>query len=225
MHENFRFQPWYRRIRAIIDSGELGEIYQASYRLRPGDGQGRDAYLDRQPYFQDMERFLIHETAIHFVDVFRYLFGEPEAVMADLRRHNPAIAGEDAGYFLFRYERGLRVLFDGNRLVDHAAVNRRLTMGEMLLEAEKACLRLVGDGHLWLRRHGSNEEEAVDFAFEDRGFGGDCVHALQRHVVDHLAGMGPLVNSAADYIRNLAIERAIYQSDDEGRWIGLEQAA
>ena len=26
--------------------------------MRPGDGQGKRAYLDRQPYFQKMEKFL-----------------------------------------------------------------------------------------------------------------------------------------------------------------------
>ena len=34
------------------------------------------AYLERQPYFQTMPRFLVHETAIHLVDVFRFLLGE-----------------------------------------------------------------------------------------------------------------------------------------------------
>ncbi|MGI9414560.1 MAG: Gfo/Idh/MocA family protein, partial [Hyphomicrobiales bacterium] len=43
VHENFRFQPWYRKIASMLDEGRLGEIYQASFRLRPGDGQGADA--------------------------------------------------------------------------------------------------------------------------------------------------------------------------------------
>lgn len=43
--------------------------------MRPGDSQREDAYLDREPYSQKMERFLIHETVIHFIDVHGYLFG------------------------------------------------------------------------------------------------------------------------------------------------------
>ena len=93
VHENFRFSPWYREIRRLIEDGAIGTVYQASFRLRPGDGQGPAAYLDRQPYFQSMERFLVHETAIHFIDTFRYLLGEPESVYADLQRLNPAILG------------------------------------------------------------------------------------------------------------------------------------
>ena len=54
--------------------------------MRPGDGQGKDAYFNRQPYFQKMERFLIHETAIHLIDVYRYLFGDIKSVFASLSR-------------------------------------------------------------------------------------------------------------------------------------------
>ena len=58
VHENFRFQPWYREIKRMLDQGILGEITNIAFRLRPGDGQGPSAYLDRQPYFQKMQRFL-----------------------------------------------------------------------------------------------------------------------------------------------------------------------
>ena len=66
-----------------------------------GDGWGDNAYLDRQPYFQTMPRLLVVETAIHWIDTFRFLFGEVDAVYARLRRINPAIAGEDAGLICF----------------------------------------------------------------------------------------------------------------------------
>lgn len=221
VHENFRFQPWHRTARGLLREGALGEPYQLGFRLRPGDGQGERAYLDRQPYFRTMPRLLVHETAIHHIDLFRFLFGEVESVYADLRRLNPVIAGEDAGLVLFRFAGGRRGLFDGNRLVDHAAANRRLTMGEMRIEGSAATLRLDGDGRLFLRRHGSNEETAVPFVWEDRGFGGDCVFALQRHVVDHLTRGTPVENAAAAYLRNLEIEEAVYLSADEGRIITL----
>ena len=98
VHENFRFQPWYREAKRVIEAGHLGEVTNISFRLRPGDGQGPCAYLERQPYFQSMKRFLIHETAIHLIDSFRYLLGEVTGVYAHLLKRNPVIAGEDAGY-------------------------------------------------------------------------------------------------------------------------------
>ncbi len=40
VHENFRFQPWYRLIREEIEAGAVGELHQITFRLRTGDGQG-----------------------------------------------------------------------------------------------------------------------------------------------------------------------------------------
>ncbi|MEP3275963.1 MAG: Gfo/Idh/MocA family oxidoreductase [Stappiaceae bacterium] len=216
VHENFRFQPWYRKIKSLIDEGLVGDLYQVTYRLRPGDGQGADAYLARQPYFQKMERFLIHETGVHWVDTFRYLLGEPKSVLADLRRLNPAISGEDSGFFIYRYDDGRRALFDGNRLVDHVAENSRRTMGELIVEGAKGVLSLNGDGEIFFRQMGSAEATLIASAFSTDGFGGDCVYALQRHVSDHLLHGAPIENEARDYVGNIVIEEAIYESAASG---------
>lgn len=223
IHENFRFQPWHRQIKSILDKGVLGEIYQATFYLRPGDGQGPDAYLDRQPYFQKMERFLIHETAIHQIDLFRFFFGDPSTVFASLIRLNPAIAGEDAGMIILDYANGLRTVFDGNRLVDHKAENTRRTMGEFRIEGSQGTLNLDGDARISLRWHGAQEESEHPYKWNDNLFGGDCVYETNRAFLMHVLNNEPLENSAADYLRNLEIEDAVYLSNEEGRWITLDR--
>ena len=219
-HENFRFQPWYREMARLIKAGHLGELHGVSFRLRPGDGQGAEAYLSRQPYFQTMERFLVHETAIHFIDTFRYLLGEVTGVMARLRRLNPAIMGEDTGVIMFDFEGRRTALFDGNRLNDHVAENTRLTMGEMWLEGSAGVLRLDGSGDLWWKPHGG-VEVAHDYTWADQGFAGDSVYAFQAHVLAHIQDGAPLENTARHYLRNLQIEEAVYRSSSEGRYITL----
>ncbi|MGI9416550.1 MAG: Gfo/Idh/MocA family protein [Geminicoccaceae bacterium] len=221
IHENFRFQPWYREAKRVIDQGRLGEVTNVSFRLRPGDGQGSGAYLDRQPYFQTMERFLIHETAVHLIDSFRYLLGEVQGVFAHLRKLNPVIAGEDAGYLVFAFASGAAGLFDGNRLIGFPADNPRLTMGELLLEGTGGSLRLDGHGGLWRRSHDEAAETAHVYSWANRGFGGDCVHALQRHVVEHLREGAPLENSGRDYLVNLDVEALVYRSAETGRFLRL----
>ncbi|MFY7958680.1 MAG: Gfo/Idh/MocA family protein [Elsteraceae bacterium] len=224
VHENFRFQPWHRRSKQAIQEGALGEIHQISFRLRPGDGQGPEAYLRRQPYFQQMPRFLVHETAIHLIDTFRFLFGEVSAVYASLRRLNPVIAGEDAGLVIFDFAGGARGLFDGNRLVDHASDNCRRTMGEMIIEGSAGSLTLDGRGRLFFRRHGETAPTEVPYPWRDDSFGGDCVYALQRHMIDHMLTGSALENRASDYLANLVIEQAIYRSDASGQRIEISPA-
>ncbi|MEM7291474.1 MAG: Gfo/Idh/MocA family oxidoreductase, partial [Pseudomonadota bacterium] len=192
-----------------------------TFRLRTGDGQGPDAYLDRQPYFQKMEHFLIRETGVHWIDTFRYLFGKPVSVYADLRKLNPVIAGEDAGYFLMEFGENRRALFDGNRLIDHDAENCRTTLGEALLEGTKGSVTLKGSGELSFRRFGKQIEDVLLPVREWPGFAGDCVHALQEHVIDSIRNQTTPENTAADYLAVLEIEAALYRSAETGRKIGL----
>ena len=220
VHENFRFEPWYREIRNLLDSERLGELYAASFRLRPGDGQGSEAYLNRQPYFQQMKRFLVHETGIHFIDTYRYLFGTVKKVYANLRRLNPTIAGEDAGTVLFEFRNGIRGIWDANRLVDHDSPDTRLTMGEMLIEGSEAVLRLDGAGRLFIRSHGNSEQEH-SYHWDNRGFAGDSVFTCQAHLVQCLLNDLPTPISGREYLQNLYIEDAIYESDRTGTLITL----
>ena len=217
VHENFRFQPWYRVMKAALDAGSIGEVQNATFRLRPGDGQGPEAYLDRQPYFQTMPRFLIHETGVHWVDTFRYLFGPVTHVYADLRTLNPAIAGEDAGFVIFDHASGVRALFDGNRHLDHVANNLRCTMGEAWIEGTKGTLTLYGDGMVTQRPFGHPDPDTLLMEPETAvGVGGDCVHARLAHVIAAMNG-APLENEASDYLTVLAIKDAIYASAEAGQ--------
>jgi predicted dehydrogenase len=221
IHENIRWQPWYREAKRLIDTGALGTLHSVAFRLRPGDGQGPRAYLDRQPYFQQMPQFLVKETAIHWIDTFRYLAGEVTTVYAALRRLNPAIAGEDAGSIVFEFEPGGTGLFDANRLNDHVASNPRRTMGEAWIEGSGGVLRLDGEARLWWKPHQRDEAEHAYDRGPDDTFGGGACEWLQRHVVAHLQRGAPLENSARDYLTNLRVQAAVYQSAASHRRVDL----
>lgn len=221
VHENFRFQPWYAEIKSRLDAAALGEVYEGTFRLRPGDGQGPEAYLARQPYFQKMPRFLVHETLVHIIDVFRYLFGDIASVYADLRQLNPVIAGEDAGIIVLSFTDGRRAVIDGNRLVDHIADNRRLVMGDMWIEGSDGVIRLNGDGALFERSHDSNTESEISYDWQNVGFGGDCVYHLNKHVLNCLASGDVPMNTAPEYVKNLRIVEAVYASSDAGTRIDV----
>ncbi|NNE24077.1 MAG: Gfo/Idh/MocA family oxidoreductase [Rhizobiales bacterium] len=221
VHEDVRFQPWYGEIKRLLVERILGDLYQVTFRLRPGDGQGPDAYLDRQPYFQEMPRLLVHETAIHWIDTFRYLMGEATGVYAQLLRLNPAVAGEDAGIILFDFDSGARGVFDGNRLSDHIADNRRRTMGELTIEGSNGTLRLDGDARLWRRTFGGNEETEHTYDWSDHLFGGDCVYACNRHILGAWMAGEDADTEASAYIRNQIIQEAVYESAETGRKLSV----
>jgi predicted dehydrogenase len=159
-----------------------------------------------------MPRFLVHETAIHWIDLFRAVFGEPDGVYADLRRLNPAIAGEDAGVIMLDYDDGRRAVYDGNRLVDHIAEDRRRSMGDLLVEGETGVLRVDGEGRIWVRRFGSNDEHEHPFEWEARNFGGDCVYLSCAQYLEAFRSGAQHPTEAQTYLRNIRIENAVYES-------------
>ncbi|MGJ8681085.1 Gfo/Idh/MocA family protein [Paraglaciecola sp.] len=221
VHENFRFMPWYRKIKQVLESQVLGDVLNAEFRLRTGDGQGPEAYLSRQPYFQQMPKFLVHETAIHFIDTFRYLFGEPKSLYADLRRCNPHIKGEDSGIILFDFGDNLRAIFDGNRLLDHPTSNPRRTMGELNIAGTLGELTLDGEAKVWLRKFGEVTPIELPYPIQDQNFGGDCVFNTIEHIVNHFLTGTRLENTGKDYLTNIQLEEAVYQSATEQQKISF----
>lgn len=220
INENWRFRPWFREVKRLLDAGTLGEPEMIRFTTRPGDGRGEDAYMDRQPRFREMPRLLIHEGGIHMIDTFRFLVGEIDRVLAHLWRQNPVIAGEDSGYVLFNFVDGQHGVYDGSRLGEHQAANMRLTVGEFLLEGSEGYVRLDGDGRLWIKPV-KQPEYQHEYAFTTEGFGGDSVRLLHQHVADHLLDGAPVENTGREFLTNCYIEDAIYRSDDTDQWVTI----
>jgi predicted dehydrogenase len=211
VHDNFRFQPWHREMRRLIDRGAIGRLHSISSRTRMGDGWAEDAYLSRQPYFRTMRRLLIFETGVHFIDVFRFLAGEVREVYARLRRLNPVIAGEDCGVVLFEFADGATGVWDANRYNESLESDPRYTFGEFLLEGSQGAIRLLEDGRLLLHPLGGRPQEHA-YAHARRGFAGDCCFFTIRHFIDRLLDGRPFETNGPDYLRTLAVQQAVYES-------------
>ncbi len=220
VHENFRWQPWYREIKRLMTQGELGEVFSIYFRLRPGDGRGEDAYLSRQPFFRDYPRLLVYETAVHWIDTFRFLLGEVTTVYARLRRLNPVIRGEDSGQLVLGFASGATAILDANRYNENDAANPRLTFGELRVDASLGHVTLDTDGALYRKPLGAPTYRH-DYAWVDRGFGGDSVYALQRHFVEQFRNGGEFESTGQDYLRTIKVVEACYASAATGQIIDL----
>ncbi len=221
VHENFRFQPWYRKIKSLLNQEVIGnEIYSINHRMRMGDGWPQDAYLARQPYFREMPRLLIHETGIHFIDVFRFLLGEIDSVYAKLRKLNKYIKGEDSGVIFFEFRNGCQGIFNANRYNESRDENPRYTFGEMLIEGSNGSLRLESDGTIYIQKLGEKEVE-VKYHHENINFAGDCVFFTQKHFINCLQSNKDFETNANDYLNNLLVQEAIYKSNQDKKEIKI----
>ncbi|MBU1821028.1 MAG: Gfo/Idh/MocA family oxidoreductase [Bacteroidetes bacterium] len=212
VHENFRFQPWHRATKAILESKTVGdEQYSIYWRMRMGDGWQPDAYLGRQPYFRAYPRLLIYETGVHLIDVVRYLTGSGvNDVQSYLSKRNQDIAGEDSGLVVLGLENGCRATLDMSRYHESRYPNPRYTFADSLrLDLNGGSIELTGDGSIWVKPLG---QAAYLHSYEhhDRNFAGDCVYFCQRHFVESLMSGTPFETSGSDYLRNLDVQERVY---------------
>lgn len=125
VHENWRFRPYYRQLRAWLSAGIVGEIvsirldFHSSGMIPGPDGQ-RPAIV-RQPFFRTEGCLLVMEVLIHHLDALRSLFGEFDLRSARLRRSNEEIVGEDSAILsLERRADGVPLAVSGNLAVHGA---------------------------------------------------------------------------------------------------------
>ena len=102
INENFRWQAWYRKIKELLDSDMLGTPFYASIHWRRR--MTLPEFENVQAYFKEMQRFAVYEVGVHYLDTFRFLFGEPETIFARLHRVSPHIKGEDVQVVTVGYQ-------------------------------------------------------------------------------------------------------------------------
>jgi predicted dehydrogenase len=212
--ENWRWQPWYRKIHEMSAADMIGEPHSLAFRMRTGEGWGPGAYMDRDLSLWHQTRSLLAEVGVHFADVFRFLFGEVETVYARTRRIHPTLGAEDAAVLVLGFVDGQTAILDASRYNESTAANPQLTFGTMRLHGSKRHVLLDTDGTLSLHPPGGIPE-IVEYDVPENGFAGDSVYAIQRHFIDAVRSDLPFEADGEDYLRSIAVIEAAYQSAEE----------
>jgi predicted dehydrogenase len=117
VHENWRFRPWYRRMRTWLDEGAVGDLLlgnmaSISSALLP-DATGKSPALVRQPFMAGEARLLIAESLIHEMDVVRWLMGPLRVVAARASRSIDEVKGETLSAIFMETANGAPVIVTG----------------------------------------------------------------------------------------------------------------
>ena len=134
VHENFRWQSPIQAVKAVLDSGEIGEPFFGRVSFR----SGYDVFSG-QPYLAEGKRFIVEDLGIHILDVARFLLGDVKALTARTAPRQP----ED----------------QGRRRRDHAArprqwrnLDRRLQLRD---QTRRRAVSGDADRDRWQRRNAS----------------------------------------------------------------------
>jgi predicted dehydrogenase len=214
VHENWRWQPWFREAHRLIQSGAIGAPLCYEFRMRQRDGIGPQAYPN-QPYFREMPRLLIHETLVHPIDTARYFFGDVRSVHARMRRLNPGIAGEDRALLTLSHESLVDGVVDGHRFLDPDPPGP--AMGETVVEGEAGVLHINAPGEITINRRTVYAPGALP------GYKGDSVRAMQLHFIDCLQSGTQAESSVIAYWNTFAAVEAAYESATSGRVVAVNE--
>jgi predicted dehydrogenase len=207
VHENWRFRPYYRRLRAWLDEGRLGTIRQVRLEFCSSGmiagGDGRRPALVRQPFLVGLERMLVTEILIHHLDTLRFLLGNLAVDAAWLQRTSDATRGEDvASIALHRVADGVPVFVSGNLAVPGAPP---LPSDALTIVGSRGVARV--DGAV-LTFEGERTER---IAFDAEASYAQAYRDTIAHFLDGLNRGGAFETAPADNLLTLALVEEVYR--------------
>jgi len=214
IHENWRWQAWYRVAHEMIARGDIGSPIGYGFRTRTRDGMGDEPY-PKQPYFRQLRRCLIDEALVHHIDTARFLFGEIDSVYAQASRRNPNIAAEDQAILVLTHEHAVHGWIDGHRFLDPNPDGP--AMGDAFFEGELGTLSIQGTGDVYRNNVLVWKNDVT------AGYRGDSVRATQAHFIACLKDGSPFESAGRQYLRTFAAVEAAYRSAAERRCISLSE--
>jgi predicted dehydrogenase len=211
VHENWRFRPHYRQIKAWLDAGRIGRPAQALMQLFTSglvpEADGGVPALDRQPMLRPLERMLLMEVMIHHVDTLRFLLGPLALRAAALGKVSRDIRGEDHATLVLAAADGAAVVLIGN-FSAHGHPPEQKDRLEIL--GERGAISL--DGNV-LELHGAQPERLeLDLAANYAASYRNAIACF----LDGLANGRIAENRAEDNLETLRIVEAAYAGMSAG---------
>lgn len=219
VHENFRWQSPIQKVKAVLGTGEIGDVFW-------GRVSFRSAYdvFSGQPYLAEGERFIVEDLGIHALDIARFLFGDVLNVSARIKRVNPRIRGEDVATMLLDHGNGVTSVVD----CSYATHNETELFPQTLLEIDgsKGTLRLGANYQLTVTASGKTRHVDVSpplLPWASRPWHNiqESVALIQQHWVDCLKDKREPETSGRDNLKTFALVEAVYLAAREGRTVRL----
>ena len=210
VHENWRWQAWYRMAHQMIARGDIGPLIGYGFRTRTRDGMGEEPY-PKQAYFRQLRRLLIDEALVHHIDTARFLFGEIETVYAQASRRNPNVIAEDQAILVLTHEAAVQGWIDGHRFLDPDPDGP--AMGDAFFEGENGTITIPATGDVYRNRVLAWKNDVTV------GYRGDSVRATQAHFISCLNDGSAFESGGREYLRTFAAVEAAYRSVSERRSI------
>ncbi len=127
INENFRWQAPIRRVKEVIASGMIGDVFKANIRFCSAF-----PVFDNQPFLAELDHFILTDVGSHVLDITRFLCGEAKTLHCLTQRVNPNIKGEDVANCFIETKTGIHCYVE----MSYASLLEREAFPQTLLRLE-----------------------------------------------------------------------------------------
>lgn len=223
VHENYRWQPQIRRVKAILDSGVIGRPFRARTAFNT-------AYpvFQNQPFLAQLEEFAITDQGSHQFDVCRFLFGEVTTLYCRTQRVTPGIRGEDVVTTVMETERGMVV----NSEISFASLLEREAFPQtlMTIEGSEGSIRLdIGPQIRVTTRQGTVTEDIVPERYwwqhPDYMVEPPSIVSCNRDILEDLLGRRKAEATGEDNFETVRLVFSAYRSARSGEAVRIARGS
>jgi len=205
-NENMRFQPWFRKMKELLDSGSVGRPFYARMANRSRSSLPK-ATFGGQPYFATMPRLIVYEMGVHLLDTLRYLLGEPSTLTGAIGHANKDIAGEDHAAILLTYDNLIATVESSWASASVWSAEKKVGWADVMIDGEGGTIHLSVDGRLRL---------ITDDAEQVFQYGPDSISdgfvGMQRHFVECITADTACETSGTEYAKTMELVFGTYAS-------------
>ena len=220
VHENYRWQPQIRRVKAILDSGVIGKPFRA----RTAFNTAYPVFAN-QPFLADLDEFAITDQGSHQFDVCRYLFGEPQSLYCRIQRVNPKIKGEDVVTTVIETSDGVVC----NSEISFASILEQESFPQtmMLIECSEGSLCLdIGPEIRVTTKSGTTVEKVIpdQYSWQNPDYMVEppSIVSCNRDILDDLLGRKQAETTGDDNFRTVRMVFSAYRSARSGEVVKFD---
>lgn len=219
IHENFRFQAPIRKLREILGSGVIGNIFKAQVSFC-------SAYpvFANQPFLKELDEFILTDIGSHVLDISRFLFGEADTLYCHTARINPEISGEDVANVFMQMKNGISCYVE----MSYATIAQTETFPQTLItvEGSEGSIRLLHDYEIRVTTRSRTvvtRAQPKHYSWADPEYA--VVHAsivdCNRDILESMQGRKMAETTGSDNLKTIRLVHAAYRSAREKQVIKL----
>jgi predicted dehydrogenase len=221
VHENYRWQPQFRRIKEILDQGTIGKPFRCFTAFNTAF-----PVFDTQPFLADLEKFALTDQGSHQFDVLRFFFGEPESLYCSIQTVNPKVKGEDTATTLVKMKSGVTCVqeISFSALLEHEVFPQTL----LLIEGDKGSIRLDPGLVIKITTQKGTVTENVHldkYPWQTDRLTNEppSIVACNRNILMDLEGKGRAETTGEDNFNTVRMVWAAYESAEANKVINMDK--